>query len=349
MVRQRQDAGEAGHRRGARGQDQVRAAAMGERPTSTGWKTSSRGASRARSGGAIKFRRGMGRMAKIFVAETEDEAVAEALAHYSEIEEITVEEGHDIAADPERRARFAQRIHQARRGRARHLVLLGAVAVLDAGLAGRDAGAQALLSDLGAGHRLRHHLLLGRAHDDDGPAFHERGAVPRRLHPPPGARRHRRQDVEVEGQRRRSAWRHRRIRRRRAALHAAAHGAAQGHDIRLGRRTSRTTAISRPSCGTPRASPKSTAARASRVSIRHRAKETLNRWIAHETAKAAARNHRGDRSLQASTMRPARSIVSSGTSIATGMSNCRSRCSPAPMAPRRARRAPWPPGRSTKS
>ena len=44
---------------------------------------------------------------KIFVAESEDDAVADALAHYTDIEEITVEEGHDIAADPERRARFA--------------------------------------------------------------------------------------------------------------------------------------------------------------------------------------------------------------------------------------------------
>ncbi len=44
---------------------------------------------------------------KVFVAETEDDAVADALAHYTEIEEITPEEGHDIAADPERRARFA--------------------------------------------------------------------------------------------------------------------------------------------------------------------------------------------------------------------------------------------------
>jgi len=44
---------------------------------------------------------------KIFVAEGEDDAVADALAHYTEIEEITVEEGHDIAADPDRRARFA--------------------------------------------------------------------------------------------------------------------------------------------------------------------------------------------------------------------------------------------------
>src|SRR6202041_2385331 len=33
---------------------------------------------------------------------------ADALVHYTESEEITVEEGHDIAADPERRARFAR-------------------------------------------------------------------------------------------------------------------------------------------------------------------------------------------------------------------------------------------------
>jgi valyl-tRNA synthetase len=44
---------------------------------------------------------------KIFVAETEDDAVADALAHYTDIEEITVEEGHDIAVEPGRRARFA--------------------------------------------------------------------------------------------------------------------------------------------------------------------------------------------------------------------------------------------------
>jgi valyl-tRNA synthetase len=44
---------------------------------------------------------------KVFVAESEDDAVADALAHYTDIEEITAEEGHDIAADSERRARFA--------------------------------------------------------------------------------------------------------------------------------------------------------------------------------------------------------------------------------------------------
>ncbi|HTP92316.1 MAG TPA: valine--tRNA ligase, partial [Xanthobacteraceae bacterium] len=44
---------------------------------------------------------------KVFVAESEDDAVADALAHYTEIEEITAEQGHDIAADAERRSRFA--------------------------------------------------------------------------------------------------------------------------------------------------------------------------------------------------------------------------------------------------
>ncbi len=84
-----------------------------------------------------------------------------------------------------------------------------------------------------AGHRLRHHLLLGCPHDDDGPALHAGGAVRRRLHPPSGARCVGRQDVEVEGQCGRSARRHRRIRRRRAAFHFDAQLSRRGHDIRL--------------------------------------------------------------------------------------------------------------------
>ena len=54
------------------------------------------------------------------------------------------------------------------------------------------------------------------------------------------------------------------------------------------------------------------------------AKETLNRWIAHETAKAAAEITRAIEAY-AFARPPARPIASSGTSIATGMSNCRSR------------------------
>ncbi len=44
---------------------------------------------------------------KIFVAESEDDAVADALAHYGETGEITAQQGRSIAGDPARRARFA--------------------------------------------------------------------------------------------------------------------------------------------------------------------------------------------------------------------------------------------------
>jgi valyl-tRNA synthetase len=44
---------------------------------------------------------------KIFVAESEDDAVADALAHYTESGEITAEQGRSIAGDSARRTRFA--------------------------------------------------------------------------------------------------------------------------------------------------------------------------------------------------------------------------------------------------
>ncbi|EJW12217.1 Valyl-tRNA synthetase [Rhodovulum sp. PH10] len=46
---------------------------------------------------------------KVFVAETEEEAVARALAYYAETEAITPMEGHDMALDPESRAPFLTR------------------------------------------------------------------------------------------------------------------------------------------------------------------------------------------------------------------------------------------------
>ena len=79
------------------------------------------------------------------------------------------------------------------------------------------------------------------------------------------------------------------------------------------------------------------------------AQETLNRWIAHETF---ARHARGDRSAAkpiASTTPPTRSIASSGTSIATGISNSPSPCCWARRGRRRPRPAPWSPGRATRS
>ncbi|ETR75118.1 valyl-tRNA synthetase [Afipia sp. P52-10] len=46
---------------------------------------------------------------KVFVAETEEEAVANALAYYVEKEVITPEQGHDMAVDPAKRAGFITR------------------------------------------------------------------------------------------------------------------------------------------------------------------------------------------------------------------------------------------------
>ena len=67
-----------------------------------------------------------------------------------------------------RALRHLRRRAAARRGRARHLVLVGAVAVRDARLAGRHAGAARVLPDRRARHRAGHHLPVGRAHGDDG-------------------------------------------------------------------------------------------------------------------------------------------------------------------------------------
>ena len=127
---------------------------------------------------------------KVFVAETEDEAVADALAHYTEIGEIT-RRGARRSPRSGACARFANDSHRDED-------------VLDTwfssalwpfstlGWPDETPELQALLPDHRAGHRLRHHLLLGRAHDDDGPALHGGSAVPHRLHPRAGARRERR-------------------------------------------------------------------------------------------------------------------------------------------------------------
>jgi valyl-tRNA synthetase len=46
---------------------------------------------------------------KVFVAETEEEAVSHALAYYAETEAITPMQGHDMALDPDQRAPFLTR------------------------------------------------------------------------------------------------------------------------------------------------------------------------------------------------------------------------------------------------
>ena len=70
-----------------------------EAPSSIGWRTSSPGASRASSGGAIRFPAWYGPDGKIFVAETEDEAVSRALRAITQRQrgDHGRMQGHDIA------------------------------------------------------------------------------------------------------------------------------------------------------------------------------------------------------------------------------------------------------------
>ena len=98
----------------------------------------------------------------------------------------------------------------ARPRRARHVVLLGAVAVRDARLARGDARAARLLPDRRALDGARHPLPVGRADGDDGPRVHRRRPVRRRLRAlgHPGARRA--ADEQVAGHRHRPARRDRR-------------------------------------------------------------------------------------------------------------------------------------------
>ena len=114
-----------------------------------------------------------------------------------------------------------------RGGRARHVVLLRLVAVLDIGLAGEDTRTRALLPGRRACHRLRHHFFLGRPHDDAGAAFHGGCAVPHGLHPCARARRAWPEDVEVARQHHRPARSDRSLWLRRAALHIGRVGLAR--------------------------------------------------------------------------------------------------------------------------
>ena len=99
----------------------------------------------------------------VYVAETEEEAQREA--------------GRDrLSPSP-------------RPGRARHLVLLRAVAVRDARLAGADRDAAPPLSQRRPDLGLRHHLLLGCPDGDDGLPLHGREALEDALPPRPGPRR----------------------------------------------------------------------------------------------------------------------------------------------------------------
>ena len=140
-----------------------------------------------------------------------------------------------------------------------------------------------------------------------------------RLLPWPRPRRQGPEDVEVEGQHRRSAGAGRQIWRRRAALHARPRWKARAATSSSMKSASKAIATSRPSCGTPRASASRTAFRARPTSRRRPPRHAVNRWIIGEVAATAqgARSRHGEPS--ASMPMPTPSTSSSGTASATGI------------------------------
>jgi valyl-tRNA synthetase len=110
---------------------------------------------------------------------------------------------------------------------------------------------EALLSDQRAGHRLRHHLLLGRPHDDDGPALH--GAevpfhtvyVHALVRDKNGAKMSKSKGNVIDPLELIDEYGADALRFTLAIM------AAQGRDVKLDPRASPATATSAPSCGTP--------------------------------------------------------------------------------------------------
>ena len=260
---------------------------------------------------------------EVFVAPDEDAARARAMAHYGR--DVALEQDGDVLD-----TWFSS--------------ALWPFSTL--GWPREDTGTRALLPDRRACDGVRHHLLLGCQNDDDGPSLHGRRAVPHGLHPCPGARRERRQDVEVEGQRHRSAGADRRLRRRCPAVHA----------LRNGRAGARHQAFAQAGRGLPQlrnqalergallpdarfASPVRTLIPA--PAARRSTAGSSARWRVF--ACASTRRSR----TTASTRRHRRSTGGSGTSSATGISNSPSRFSTA--ATRKPSRKPGrqPAGRST--
>ena len=99
---------------------------------------------------------------------------------------------------------------------------------------------QVFLSHRRAGHRLRHHLLLGGPDDLLRLRAHRQAPLPHRVYPRPGAGRQGPQDEQIPGQRHRPSGDGQPVRRRRPAVqpghrqlprkrHALLHRAVRGH------------------------------------------------------------------------------------------------------------------------
>ncbi len=160
---------------------------------------------------------------KVFVAETEEEAVGNALGYYVEQEVITPEQGQAMAEDPAKREGFITRDED---------VLdtwfssgLWPFSTLgwpdDTSEVKRYYPTNVLVTGWDIIFFWVARMMMMGIH------FMKEAPFCDGLHPPPGPRREGREDVEVERQRHRSLGRHRRFRRGRPAFCAGARRGAQ--------------------------------------------------------------------------------------------------------------------------
>ena len=160
------------------------------------------------------------------------------------------------------------------RGRARHLVLLGALAVRDAGVARRHARPSLLLPGRSEHDGARDHPALGESHDLLRPRARRRGALPQRDHPLDRARTRRAADVEEPRHRNRPARRDREARDGRDALRAHEDDLDPGRPLLVRRRRRGLEARQQ---ALERSSPSAERRRRGEVSARPRFVE--ERWI----------------------------------------------------------------------
>ena len=204
---------------------------------------------------------------------------------------FTCANGHVTVADEDPEACADLRLGGARPGpgRARHLVLLAALAVLGLRLAEGNRRPEGVLPDRRPRHGVRHPLLLGGADDHGGHALH--GSAPFSTGQPPRARAARgREDVQDAGERRSIlSSRSRSSARTRCASRTRARPPRRARPSRSSGSASPARATSRPSSGTRRAS-RSRSSRGSRARRRSRA-GTLSlpdRWILSRLSATAA-------------------------------------------------------------
>ncbi len=179
--------------------------------------------------------------------------------------------------------------------RVRHVVLVAAVAVLDARMARRHRGARVLLPEHRARDGLRDPLPLGGADDHVGPLVHGRRAVPQRRDPRAGPRRPRPEDVEVARQRDRPDGHDRPVRGGCAPLLARAVGdrGPAGHPARRrvdrGRQELREQDLERGEAGVPRVPRRRAAAASRRAAERGRSLAALASRSVHRGGRRGAR------------------------------------------------------------